>query len=95
MRAKIADVSSLRAEELQQVRKQTGRIISTRFIDCVSFFGERAWLDKTLGQFTNKRIPHILLLFLKAHIGLAMGIGCLARVVQVFSQPVLFILIFL
>ena len=81
---KIADVSSLRAEKLQQVRKQTEGLSLQGLLIALAF-GERAWLDKnTWSIYQQSNIAHLIAIS-GLHIGLAMGIGfCLVRVMQVF-----------
>ena len=81
---KIADISSLRAEKLQQVKKQTEGL-SLKGLLIALAFGERAWLDKnTWSTYQQTNTAHLIAIS-GLHIGLAMGIGFyLARVVQVF-----------
>lgn len=81
---KIADVSSLRAEKLQQVKKQTEGLSLQGLLIALAF-GERAWLDKTTWSIYQQSNTAHLIAISGLHIGLAMGIGFyLARVVQVF-----------
>ena len=81
---KIADVSSLRAEKLQQVKKQTEGL-SLQGLLLALAFGERAWLDKNTWSIYQQTNTAHLIAISGLHIGLAMGIGFyLARVVQVF-----------
>ena len=81
---KIADVSSLRAEKLQQVKKQTEGLSLQGLLIALAF-GERAWLDKTTWSIYQQTNTAHLIAISGLHIGLAMGIGFyLARVVQVF-----------
>ncbi|WP_118846191.1 DNA internalization-related competence protein ComEC/Rec2 [Haemophilus haemolyticus] len=81
---KIADVSSLRAERLKQVKKQTEEL-SLQGLLLALAFGERAWLDKTTWSIYQQTNTAHLIAISGLHIGLAMGIGFyLARVVQVF-----------
>ena len=81
---KIADVSSLRAERLKQVKKQTEGL-SLQGLLLALAFGERAWLDKTTWSIYQQTNTAHLIAISGLHIGLAMGIGFyLARVVQVF-----------
>ena len=81
---KISDVSSLRAEKLQQVKKQT-KGLSLQGLLIALAFGERAWLDKNTWSIYQQTNTAHLIAISGLHIGLAMGIGfCLARVVQVF-----------
>jgi len=88
---KIADISSLRAEKLQQVKKQTEGLSLQGLLIALAF-GERAWLDKNTWSIYQQTNTAHLIAISGLHIGLAMGIGFyLARVVP----PVLFILIFL
>ena len=81
---KIADISSLRAEKLQQVKKQTEGLSLQGLLIALAF-GERAWLDKTTWSiYQQTNIAHLIAIS-GLHIWLAMGIGFyLARVVQVF-----------
>ena len=81
---KIADVSSLRAEKLQQVKRQTEGLSLQGLLIALAF-GERAWLDKTTWSIYQQTNTAHLIAISGLHIGLAMGIGFyLARVVQVF-----------
>ena len=81
---KISDVSSLRAEKLQQVKKQTEGLSLQGLLIALAF-GERAWLDKNTWSIYQQTNTAHLIAISGLHIGLAMGIGfCLARVVQVF-----------
>ena len=81
---KIADISSLRAEKLQQVKKQTEGLSLQGLLIALAF-GERAWLDKTTWSIYQQTNTAHLIAISGLHIGLAMGIGFyLARVVQVF-----------
>ena len=81
---KIADISSLRAEKLQQVKKQTEGLSLQGLLIALAF-GERAWLDKNTWSIYQQTNTAHLIAISGLHIGLAMGIGfCLARVVQVF-----------
>lgn len=81
---KIADVSSLRAEKLQQVKKQTEGLSLQGLLIALAF-GERAWLDKNTWSIYQQTNTAHLIAISGLHIGLAMGIGfCLARIVQVF-----------
>ena len=81
---KIADISSLRAEKLQQVKKQTEGLSLQGLLIALAF-GERAWLDKTTWSIYQQTNTAHLIAISGLHIGLAMGIGfCLARVAQVF-----------
>mgnify|MGYP002741126897 CR=1 FL=1 len=81
---KIADISSLRAEKLQQVKKQT-KGLSLQGLLIALAFGERAWLDKNTWSIYQQTNTAHLIAISGLHIGLAMGIGFyLARVVQVF-----------
>ena len=81
---KIADVSSLRAEKLQQVKKQTEGL-SLQGLLLALAFGERAWLDKNTWSIYQQTNTAHLIAISGLHIGLAMGIGFyLVRVVQVF-----------
>ena len=81
---KIADVSSLRAEKLQQVKKQTEGLSLQGLLIALAF-GERAWLDKTTWSIYQQTNTAHLIAISGLHIGLAMGIGfCLVRVMQVF-----------
>lgn len=81
---KIADISSLRAEKLQQVKKQTEGLYLQGLLIALAF-GERAWLDKNTWSIYQQTNTAHLIAISGLHIGLAMGIGfCLARVVQVF-----------
>ena len=81
---KIADVSSLRAEKLQRVKKQTEGL-SLQGLLLALAFGERAWLDKNTWSIYQQTNTAHLIAISGLHIGLAMGIGFyLARVVQVF-----------
>ena len=81
---KISDVSSLRAEKLQQVKKQTEGL-SLQGLLLALAFGERAWLDKNTWSIYQQTNTAHLIAISGLHIGLAMGIGfCLARAVQVF-----------
>ena len=85
--AKIADVSSLRAEKLQQVKKQTEGLSLQGLLIALAF-GERAWLDKNTWSIYQQTNTAHLIAISGLHIGLAMGIGFyLARVVQVFFRP--------
>ena len=87
---KISDVSSLRAEKLQQVKKQTEGLSLQGLLIALAF-GERAWLDKNTWSIYQQTNTAHLIAISGLHIGLAMGIGfCLARVVQVF-YPTCFI----
>ena len=80
---KIADVSSLRAEKLQQVKKQTEGLSLQGLLIALAF-GERAWLDKNTWSIYQQTNTAHLIAISGLHIGLAMGIGFyLARVVQV------------
>ncbi len=82
--AKIADVSSLRAEKLQQVKKQTEGLSLQGLLIALAF-GERAWLDKNTWSIYQQTNTAHLIAISGLHIGLAVGIGFyLARVVQVF-----------
>ncbi|TPH23308.1 DNA internalization-related competence protein ComEC/Rec2 [Haemophilus haemolyticus] len=81
---KIADVSSLRAEKLQQVKKQTEGLSLQGLLIALAF-GERAWLDKNTWSIYQQTNTAHLIAISGLHIGLTMGIGFyLARVVQVF-----------
>ena len=81
---KIADISSLRAEKLQQVKKQTEGLSLQGLLIALAF-GERAWLDKNTWSIYQQTNTAHLIAISGLHIGLAMGIGFyLARVVQVF-----------
>ena len=81
---KIADFSSLRAEKLQQVKKQTEGLSLQGLLIALAF-GERAWLDKTTWSIYQQTNTAHLIAISGLHIGLAMGMGFyLARVVQVF-----------
>ena len=81
---KIADISSLRAEKLQQVKKQTEGLSLQGLLIALAF-GERAWLDKATWSIYQQTNTAHLIAISGLHIGLAMGIGFyLARVVQVF-----------
>ena len=81
---KIADISSLRAEKLQQVKKQTEGLSLQGLLNALAF-GERAWLDKNTWSIYQQTNTAHLIAISGLHIGLAMGIGFyLARVVQVF-----------
>ena len=81
---KIADVSSFRAEKLQQVKKQTEGLSLQGLLIALAF-GERALLDKTTWSIYQQTNTAHLIAISGLHIGLAMGIGFyLARVVQVF-----------
>ena len=81
---KISDVSSLRAEKLQQVKKQTEGLSLQGLLIALAF-GERAWLDKNTWSIYQQTNTAHLIAISGLHIGLAMGIGFyLARVVQVF-----------
>ena len=81
---KIADISSLRAEKLQQVKKQTEGLSLQGLLIALAF-GERAWLDKKTWSIYQQTNTAHLIAISGLHIGLAMGIGFyLARVVQVF-----------
>lgn len=81
---KIADFSSLRAEKLQQVKKQTEGLSLQGLLIALAF-GERAWLDKTTWSIYQQTNTAHLIAISGLHIGLAMGIGFyLARVLQVF-----------
>ena len=81
---KIADVSSLRAEKLQQVKKQTEGL-SLQGLLLALAFGERAWLDKNTWSIYQQTNTAHLIAISGLHIGLTMGIGFyLARVVQAF-----------
>ena len=81
---KIADVSSLRAEKLQQVKRQTEGLSLQGLLIALAF-GERAWLDKTTWSIYQQTNTAHLIAISGLHIGLAMGIGFyLVRVVQVF-----------
>ena len=81
---KIADISSLRAEKLQQVKRQTEGLSLQGLLIALAF-GERAWLDKNTWSIYQQTNTAHLIAISGLHIGLAMGIGfCLARVVQVF-----------
>ena len=81
---KIADISSLRAEKLQQVKRQTEGLSLQGLLIALAF-GERAWLDKTTWSIYQQTNTAHLIAISGLHIGLAMGIGFyLARVVQVF-----------
>ena len=81
---KIADVSSFRAEKLQQVKKQTEGLSLQGLLIALAF-GERAWLDKNIWSIYQQTNTAHLIAISGLHIGLAMGIGFyLARVVQVF-----------
>ena len=92
---KIADVSSLRAEKLQQVKKQTEGLSLQGLLIALAF-GERAWLDKTTWSIYQQTNTAHLIAISGLHIGLAMGIDFAWRVLcKSFAPPVLFILIFL
>ena len=81
---KIADISSLRAEKLQQVKKQTEGLYLQGLLIALAF-GERAWLDKNTWSIYQQTNTAHLIAISGLHIGLAMGIGFyLSRVVQVF-----------
>lgn len=81
---KIADVSSLRAVKLQQVKMQTEGLSLQGLLIALAF-GERAWLDKIIWSIYQQTNTAHLIAISGLHIGLAMGIGfCLARIVQVF-----------
>lgn len=81
---KIAEISSLRAEKLQQVKKQTEGLSLQGLLIALAF-GERAWLDKNTWSIYQQTNTAHLIAISGLHIGLAMGIGFyLARVVQVF-----------
>ena len=81
---KISDISSLRAEKLQQVKKQTEGLSLQGLLNALAF-GERAWLDKNTWSIYQQTNTAHLIAISGLHIGLAMGIGFyLARVVQVF-----------
>ena len=81
---KIADVLSLRAEKLQQAKKQTEGLSLQGLLIALAF-GERAWLDKATWSIYQQTNTAHLIAISGLHIGLAMGIGFyLARVVQVF-----------
>ena len=81
---KIADISSLRAEKLQKVKKQTEGLSLQGLLIALAF-GERAWLDKNTWSIYQQTNTAHLIAISGLHIGLAMGIGFyLARVVQVF-----------
>ena len=81
---KISDISSLRAEKLQQVKKQTEGLSLQGLLIALAF-GERAWLDKNTWSIYQQTNTAHLIAISGLHIGLAMGIGFyLARVVQVF-----------
>ena len=81
---KIADISSLRAEKLQQVKKQTEGLSLQGLLNALAF-GERAWLDKNTWSIYQQTNTAHLIAISGLHIGLAMGIGFyLARVLQVF-----------
>ena len=81
---KIADVSSLRAVKLQQVKMQTEGLSLQGLLIALAF-GERAWLDKNTWSIYQQTNTAHLIAISGLHIGLAMGIGfCLARVMQVF-----------
>ena len=81
---KISDISSLRAEKLQQVKKQTEGLSLQGLLIALAF-GERAWLDKNTWSIYQQTNTAHLIAISGLHIGLAMGIGFyLACVVQVF-----------
>ena len=81
---KIAEISSLRAEKLQQVKKQTEGLSLQGLLIALAF-GERTWLDKNTWSIYQQTNTAHLIAISGLHIGLAMGIGFyLARVVQVF-----------
>ena len=64
----------MRAEKLQQVRKQTEGLSLQGLLIALAF-GERAWLDKNTWSIYQQTNTAHLIAISGLHIGLAMGIG--------------------
>ena len=70
---KIADISSLRAEKLQQVKKQTEGLSLQGLLNALAF-GERAWLDKNTWSIYQQTNTAHLIAISGLHIGVLISL---------------------